>query len=292
MQSIYKNRPLLFSIILHLALFLFLLIELVRAITPAELHSTKRIKQPVIKAVAVDSQQVQDEINKIKARKREERLKMLARERKLRKMREQARRAKQKRLREQAKIKKMRAKQRALAKKRKAEQKRLAALKEKQRKQRAALRAREKAEQKRIKQAEAKRQKVLAEAKRAQAEKEKAEKAIADAAAARQKAAQLRHNQALINRYAALIKQAVERRWIIPHNANKKLLCRLQIRLAPTGTVLSVSIVSTSGDKALDRSAIAAVYKASPLPVPTQPELFDKFRLLRLTVRPEGLLNG
>jgi colicin import membrane protein len=38
----------------------------------------------------------------------------------------------------------------------------------------------------------------------------------------------------------------------------------------------------------LDCSAIATVYKVSPLPVPTEPELFDKMREISLTVQPEG----
>ncbi len=95
----------------------------------------------------------------------------------------------------------------------------------------------------------------------------------------------------LINRYSALIKQSIERQWIIPKQANKQLTCHLLIRLAPGGSVLGVSIIQTSGDQALDRSAVAAVYKSSPLPVPSQAEIFDKFRELRLTVRPEGYLN-
>ncbi|QLH41403.1 MAG: cell envelope integrity protein TolA [Coxiellaceae bacterium] len=51
-------------------------------------------------------------------------------------------------------------------------------------------------------------------------------------------------------------------------------------------------MVRSSGNSALDNSAVSAVFKTSPLPVPTDAELFDKFRELRLTVRPENIVGG
>jgi colicin import membrane protein len=91
-----------------------------------------------------------------------------------------------------------------------------------------------------------------------------------------------------IDKYKGLIIDAIGQQWIVPDNANKELSAILLIRLAPGGMVLDVKLVKSSGDPALDRSAIAAVYKASPLPVPTEPELFDKMREISLTVQPEG----
>ncbi len=63
------------------------------------------------------------------------------------------------------------------------------------------------------------------------------------------------------------------------------------IRLGPGGAVLNVQVSRSSGDPALDSSARAAVFKASPLPVPNDPDLFNQFREIRLTVKPEDVQN-
>ncbi len=102
-----------------------------------------------------------------------------------------------------------------------------------------------------------------------------------------------RLSQGIVNKYAALIKQAIESHWLLPPDINKKLSCELMIRLAPNGTVLDVQITRSSGDPALDRSARAAVMKASPLPVPTEHKAFLSFREFALKVKPENILaNG
>lgn len=97
--------------------------------------------------------------------------------------------------------------------------------------------------------------------------------------------------QSEIEKYKGLIVAAISHNWLVPKGADKKLACQLLIRIGPGGTVLEVKTLSTSGDKVLDRSAKTAVYKASPLPVPKEGELFDKFRELRLTVRPEQVIS-
>jgi len=52
--------------------------------------------------------------------------------------------------------------------------------------------------------------------------------------------------------------------------------------------VLEVSLTRSSGDSILDRSAQSAIYKASPLPVPSDTDAFNVFRDISLTVRPES----
>ena len=60
----------------------------------------------------------------------------------------------------------------------------------------------------------------------------------------------------------------------------------LSIDVGPGGVVLAVRLAQSSGNALWDRQALAAAQKASPLPVPKDPRLFDKFRHLRLTVAP------
>lgn len=101
---------------------------------------------------------------------------------------------------------------------------------------------------------------------------------------------QSRQSQGEVNKYKALILQAISEHWIVPTQANKKLYCELMIRIAPGGMVLDVQVTKTSGDPSLDSSARAAVLKASPLPVPSDPGAFEAFRQFVLKVKPENVL--
>lgn len=86
-----------------------------------------------------------------------------------------------------------------------------------------------------------------------------------------------------------MIVNAIGRQWILPENVDSSLSSQFRIRLAPDGAVLEVSLMRSSGDAVLDRSAQTAIYKASPLPVPSDPDTFNLFRDISLTVRPENV---
>lgn len=92
-----------------------------------------------------------------------------------------------------------------------------------------------------------------------------------------------------IDRYRVLIREALREQWRVPDDVDPRAVCQLLVRLAPGGDVLAVSLLKSSGDAMLDHSAKTAVMKASPLPVPDDSALFDNFRELRLTVRPQGV---
>jgi len=134
------------------------------------------------------------------------------------------------------------------------------------------------------------------EAELAQAEQVKAAKAKDDLAqkqklASQQAALNAEKNARMageVDKYKALIINAISRQWILPENANSNLSSQFRIRLAPNGVVLEVSLTRSSGDPILDRSAQSAIYKASPLPVPSDPDTFNLFRDISLTVRPES----
>jgi len=94
----------------------------------------------------------------------------------------------------------------------------------------------------------------------------------------------------IVDKYKALILQTISQHWIIPNNIDKHLTAELLIHVAPGGLVLDVQLIKSSGDAALDRSARAAVFKASPLPVPTNSEAFESFKQFVLKVKPENVL--
>lgn len=103
---------------------------------------------------------------------------------------------------------------------------------------------------------------------------------------------QSRQAQGEVNKYKALILQAISEHWIIPPQVDKNLYCELMIRLAPGGIVLDVQITKKSGDPSLDSSVRAAILKASPLPVPTESAAFEPFRQFVLKVKPENILSN
>jgi len=93
--------------------------------------------------------------------------------------------------------------------------------------------------------------------------------------------------------YAAKIKQAISAEWIAPDGAVVNTFCKLLIKIAPGGIVLNIEVVERSGDSdILERSAKAAVTKASPLPVPQDINAFDRFREIRLKFNPSGVVSS
>jgi colicin import membrane protein len=99
-------------------------------------------------------------------------------------------------------------------------------------------------------------------------------------------------DQGQIDKFKELIVKAISNKWLIPKVADPNLTCKVLVTVGPGGAVMSVEVVKESGDPSLDQSAQAAIMKASPLPVPEDAELFDKFRSLRLTFRPQGIITG
>ena len=92
--------------------------------------------------------------------------------------------------------------------------------------------------------------------------------------------------------YAALIQQTVVSYWSRPPSARNGMEVLLALQLIPTGEVVSVTVVKSSGNTAFDRSAVNAVQKAEQFPelkdLPSR-EFEKSFRRFRLLFRPEDL---
>ena len=83
--------------------------------------------------------------------------------------------------------------------------------------------------------------------------------------------------------YQFALQQKVLRNWARPASAQAGLDCMVQVRQSASGEVISARVVSCNGDSAVERSIEAAVYKASPLPLPENQLLFDpnlRFRFI------------
>ncbi|MGZ9067154.1 MAG: energy transducer TonB [Burkholderiales bacterium] len=106
--------------------------------------------------------------------------------------------------------------------------------------------------------------------------------AIADRLAKEQVAAQ----RALNDKYISLIQNHVRRHIVEPPNLQGNPQVEFDVVLIPGGEVLSVRLRRTSGVAAYDSAVERAILKASPLPLPPDPALFQQFRDLHLKIRP------
>ena len=88
------------------------------------------------------------------------------------------------------------------------------------------------------------------------------------------------------------IYQRVVANWSRPPTARNGMQARLLVELIPTGRVVGVTVVASSGNAEFDRSAEAAVKKAREFEVPPESDLFERyFRRFSLLFRPEDLLR-
>lgn len=80
--------------------------------------------------------------------------------------------------------------------------------------------------------------------------------------------------------------------WSRPASARNGMKVTLQVDLVPSGEVVGVSLVTSSGDAAFDRSAEVAVRKAAQFEVPSESAVFERrFRRFNLLFNPEDLLR-
>ena len=76
--------------------------------------------------------------------------------------------------------------------------------------------------------------------------------------------------------YQALIAARIERAWIRPPSAHAGINCQVNITQVPGGEVTVVQVGKCNGDEAVRQSIETAAYRASPLPAPPDPALFDR----------------
>jgi colicin import membrane protein len=84
--------------------------------------------------------------------------------------------------------------------------------------------------------------------------------------------------------WAAAIQARIQRAWIRPDSARAGLDCTVIVNQVPGGEVTGVRIGACNGDETVRQSIEAAVYRASPLPAPPDPALFE--RTLEVRFRP------
>lgn len=242
----------------------------------------------IIDAVVINKKSLQDEVDRLAMLEAKRKQQEQAKKQELIRKEEEAREKREKEEKRLAELKKQNEQL-----KKEAELQRVA--KEKQAQE---LREKVKAEQEKLKNIQkqkeaaalAAKNKALVEQKARELAKQqelarKKEQALADEQAKRAAS----HNQAEIDKFKMALRNRLHQHWRQPLGLNfSNLSCKIDVRLMPTGDVIEVAIVQSSGSVEFDRSAELAVRKASPLPMPTDPAVANEFRQFTFTFRPEG----
>lgn len=88
--------------------------------------------------------------------------------------------------------------------------------------------------------------------------------------------ADVARNGAALASWQSVIRAKIERAWLRPPTAKAGIDCMLNVTQVPGGEVTRVTIGACNGDQAVRESIQAAVYRASPLPSPPDPKLFER----------------
>ena len=225
--------------------------------------------QPAIEATVVDERRIQEEAQRLEQEQKEQ-------ERRAQEEREQAEQARHEREQEQQRLddlKQQRESEEKLAQERE--------LQRQQEEQEAKRRADEAKRQQQAKAAADKKRKDL-EAKQRKESEEELKRRLAEE---EQRSAAVDSGQ--LAQYVAQIQARIQRAWIRPPSAREGLRCIVNVTQVPGGEVVGVKIGECNGDEVVRQSIEAAVYRASPLPEPSDPALFE--RNLKLEFKPGDL---
>jgi colicin import membrane protein len=90
--------------------------------------------------------------------------------------------------------------------------------------------------------------------------------------------------------YVSQIQADIIQNWSRPPSARNGMEALLKVFLVPTGEVVDVTLLTSSGNDSFDRSALLAVRKAERFQVPDAPKQFERnFREFEVLFRPEDL---
>lgn len=80
----------------------------------------------------------------------------------------------------------------------------------------------------------------------------------------------------LRDQYIARLQARIQNAWLRPPSARVGLDCLVQVTQVPGGEVTAAQVTQCNGDAATRESIENAVYRASPLPMPSDPALFSR----------------
>lgn len=263
-----STQSLVFALLLHAVVIVLLLVNF--SFTP-ELKPVKPVS--IVNAVAVDKAKVEEEIRRLKQEDEKKHRRSEELEKKLEAEKKKAEEIKNQRLEEE--------KQLSITRKQKEEEQKKH---EQMQQQNAELKQQHKIEEEKKVKAEAEKKKKETELKKKEDEKKRqeAEQAMQKQLVEEERIAREQADQKLASSLGSEINDKIISYFNLsglPGN----LSCKLRVNLLPSGEVVGVSILESSGNDIFDRRALTAVQKASPLPVPQDAETFERLNLRDIT---------
>ena len=174
--------------------------------------------------------------------------------------------------------------------KREADKKKAQAKREAEKKRAQAKREAELREQRRI---EAEKQRRIEQEKQRQAqERAQREAEFAEALEREQALLAAEEDEKVANSYMQLIQQRLSENWSRPPSARLGMQVSIELRLVPTGRIVGVTIIESSGDRAFDQAAQQAAFKADQFKEiqGMDSAIFEKyFRKVKVVFSPEDL---
>ena len=157
------------------------------------------------------------------------------------------------------------------------------------------------------KKAQAKREAAINEQRRLEAEKQRRteqerqrqahelaqrEREFAEALEREQALLNAQEDEKVANSYMQLIQQRLSENWSRPPSARLGMQVSIELRLVPTGRIVGVTIIESSGDRAFDQAAQQAAFKAEQFKELQEMDstIFEKyFRKVKVIFSPEDL---
>ena len=283
-------RSLLYSLALHAVVITALVVNFDAQRKPV---FKPHPQENIVEAVTVDEEAVEKELQRLREQELE---KQRAMEKKLKDLEQQASAVEKKRKEEEKKKQTAERKRKEeenrkaeAERKRKEEERRTAAeresIKQEKLKAQAELkRIEEKNRRAQAEQARIEEEKRKAEAERKRKEEEKRKQAAEEAQRKQLAQEQRAQDKKTLQNIVAEIYQ------VVTGNFNKTglpkgLECVLSVHTVPGGEVISVTVNKSSVNEVFDRRAVTAVEKASPLPLPEDPDTFERLGLRKFNFR-------
>ena len=134
--------------------------------------------------------------------------------------------------------------------------------------------------------------KKLEEKRAAESERTRMEAEFAEILAQEEAQINAQEDNRIANSYRQLIQQQLSENWSRPPSARRDMETVIRIQLVPTGRVVGVTVLQSSGDVAFDRSVEQAAFKAGQFLELQQmaPDMFERrFRQVDVVFSPQDL---
>ena len=134
--------------------------------------------------------------------------------------------------------------------------------------------------------------KKLEEKRAAESERTRMEAEFAEILAQEEAQINAQEDNRIANSYRQLIQQQLSENWSRPPSARRDMETVIRIQLVPTGRVVGVTVLQSSGDIAFDRSVEQAAFKAGQFLELQQmaPDMFERrFRQVDVVFSPQDL---